>query len=383
MTERVNVLLLITELNVGGAERLLGQIAPRLSRQRYRVSVACLYGAGPVADDLRAAGVPVIDLGMRGKWDLRVIGRLLRLLREERVHILHAHLIHANLLGALVGRLARVPVVVATRHNVDIGGAWREWANRWLRGWRDAVVAVSDQVRWVEIERSGIDPARVILIRNGVPIEPFASPDPTATDRLRRKWKIPPTSPVIGTLARFDEQKGHVVLLEAMARVLQRRPRARALLVGEGPLRQAVEQKAHALGLSHAVVLTGLRRDVPQVLALLDLFVLPSLWEGLPVSVLEAMAAGRPVVATRVGGVPEAVEHGVTGLLVPPRDPRALAAAIIRLLEDAELRRSMGRAGRERVEQQFSIAATVRRTEALYERLLRQNGIGGDHDVWS
>ena len=372
MTSRANVLLLVTELNVGGAERVVEQIACGLSSDRYRVSVSCLYDPGPMAESIRAAGIPVTDLGMRGKWDARVAHRLCRLLRRERVHILHAHMIHANLLGSLVGRLAGVPVVITTRHNVNIGGALRETLNRWSRGWRDAVVAISAEVRDAELRRGGEDPSRLVLITNGIRVETFASPDRARSQHLREAWDIASDRAVIGTVSRFREQKGHRYLLEAMPSILDAMPGVQALLVGDGPLYAETKRMCEAMGLADAVTFTGIRAEVPEILALLDLFVLPSLWEGLPIALLEAMAAGKAVVATRVGGVPEVVVNGVTGLLVPPRDPGALADAVVRLLRDPELRRRMGEGGQERVRERFSVERMVRQTEDLYERRLTQ-----------
>jgi len=370
----VNVLLLVTELNVGGAERVVAQLASGLSRDRYRVSVACLYDPGPVADEIRSAGIPVFDLAMRGKWDVTVTGRFHRLLRHQRVDVLHSHLIHANLIAPFSGRLAGVPVVITTRHNVHIGPVWREWLNWCAKNGRDVAIAISEEVRATEVERSGAPPSSVVVIPNGISVDRFAAPDQAAVTKLRRTWGVGADGFVIGTLARFHEQKGHRYLLDAQRIMLDRAPHTKLLLVGEGVLFESVRERASHLGIADSVILPGVRHEVPEILALLDLFVLPSLWEGLPISILEAMAAGKPVVATRVGGVPEVVVDGETGLLVPPRDPEALAGAIARLLRDPQLRHRMGQAGQERVREHFSVEQMVRRTETLYEELLEEKG---------
>ncbi|MGC9398865.1 MAG: glycosyltransferase [Anaerolineae bacterium] len=375
MKERINVLLLITELNVGGAERIVAQLASRLPRDRYNVKVACLYDPEAVGADIRAAGIAVIHLDMRSKLDLRAPYRLFRLLREQNIHILHAHLFHANLLAATIGRLTRIPVIIATRHSVEIGGGHREWINRLVRSSHDAVVTVSREVYEAELRRSGTDPGKLVMIPGGVRLSDFDEIVQASPERLRDGWGIQPQSYLIGTVGRFVEPKGYPHLLDAMVRIQAHLPDVKALLVGDGVLRPAMEEKAHALGLSDSVIFTGIRRDVPEILALLDVFVLPSLWEGLPLALLEAMAAGLPVVATRVGGVPEVVVDGVTGLLVPPRDPHALADAILRLLRDPALRRRMGEAGRARVAAHFSVEQMVRKIEALYEQLLAQKGL--------
>jgi glycosyltransferase involved in cell wall biosynthesis len=375
MASRINVLLLITELNVGGAERVVEQIATGLlSKNRYRVLVACLYDAGPIADDITAAGVRVVDLGMRGKWDAWVVYRLFRLLRSEEIHVLHAHLFHANLLGVIAGKMAGVPVIVATRQSVDIGGRWREWINHWAMRLPDKVVAVSEEVRQAENLRSRTESSKIITIPNSVPFQVFDNVNQSKVSRLRRNWDFDNGIPVIGTVGRFVEPKGYPHLLDAMVRIQAHLPDVKVLLVGDGVLRRPMEEKAEALGLSDAVIFTGIRRDVPEILALLDVFVLPSLWEGLPIALLEAMAAGLPVVATRVGGVPEVVVDGVTGLLVPPRDPEALSEAILTLLQDPDLRQKMGQAGQDRVREYFSVERMVKRTENLYASLLKEKG---------
>ena len=374
MTKHVNLLLFITELNIGGAERIVEQLATRLPRDRYDVKVACLYAPEAVGADIRAAGIPVIHLDMRSKLDLRAPYRLFRLLREQNIHILHAHLFHANLLAATIGRLAQTPAIIATRHSVEMGGGHREWINRLVRSSRDAVVTVSREVYEAEARRSGIDPGKLVMIPGGVKISDFDEVDQVLVKRLRDEWGIQPESYLIGTVGRFVEPKGYIYLLDTLVRLRGQTSEVKALLVGGGALRPAMEEKAEALGLSDSVIFTGIRRDVPEILALLDVFVLPSLWEGLPIALLEAMAAGLPVVATRVGGVPEVVVDGVTGLLVPPRDPGALSEAVLTLLQAPDLRRKMGQAGQERVREHFSVERMVKQTEDLYVSLLKEKG---------
>jgi len=368
----VRIVYLITELNIGGAERALTRAVTRLSNSHYRASVACLYGAGTMADEIRAAGIPVIDLGARGKWDLRVAYRLFRLLRGREVQILHSYMFHADVLGRMAGKLARVPVIVSSRRNVEIGGQIRELVNRWTANLADRTIAVSDQVREVEIQRSGVDPSKVVTIYNGVDLEDFRGINPTKVKELKRQFSINMGTPVIGTIASLHKRKGHAYLIESLPLILKRFPKAKALLIGDGPLRESIRRKAEDLGLSNSVIFTGIRHDIPELLSALDVFVLPSLWEGMPNVILEAMATGNPVVATHVGGMPEEVEDSVTGLLVPPRDPEALAEAIIALLQDRERAETMGRAGRARVEKYFSVERMVHQTEALYEELIRE-----------
>jgi glycosyltransferase involved in cell wall biosynthesis len=281
---------------------------------------------------------------------------------------------HANLPGRVLGRLAGVPIIITSRRNENIGGAMRERFNRWTAHLDDRVVAVCELARQAEIERAGVAFEHVVTIYNGVDVTQFPVASVQATAQARRAIGMPFKVPLVGSVGRLHPQKGFSDLLTAFVQVRQRIPSAQLFVAGDGELREGLEAQARSLGMAEAVTFTGVRADVPKILAALDLFVLPSLWEGMPNAVLEAMAAGLPVVATAVGGTPEVVMDGVTGLLVPPQDPSALAQAIERLLRDPDLRRTMGRAGRRRVEQHFDVRETVRQVEDLYETLLREKG---------
>jgi glycosyltransferase involved in cell wall biosynthesis len=230
--------------------------------------------------------------------------------------------------------------------------------------------------RQVEIEQTGVSPEKVVTIYNGVDAENFSTSGTRTTGQVLQPFGIPTDVPLVGSVGRFRPQKGYADLLVAMKQVKENAPTARLLLVGDAELQADLEAKAMSLGLDEVVTFAGVRTDVPEILTALDVFVLASLWEGMPNAILEAMAAGLPVVATAVGGTPEVVVDGVTGLLVPPRDPTALAQAITRLLDDPDLRQRMGRAGRERVLQHFSVEQMVKRTQTLYEQLLDAKGLG-------
>jgi sugar transferase (PEP-CTERM/EpsH1 system associated) len=372
----IDIIYLITELHIGGAEKVLVHFLNELDRSRYRPRVVCLYGGnGPIAAELRAQDVPVIDLDMTAQWRVDAVWRLYRLLRAQRPAILHASLFHANLLGRIVGRLAGVPIIISCRQNVSIGARWREWVNRWTVGLDDRVIAVCELARRAEIERGRVAPEKVITIYNAV--DPARLADPAATTP-GAQVPVPASATgrrLIGTVCRFHPQKGLDQLIAAFAELCKRTPDVQLLLVGDGELRGQLETQVRRLGLADHVTFTGFRTDVPAILTELDLFVLPSLWEGLPLVLLEAMAAQLPVVATAVGGTPELVLDGETGLLVPPADPTALAAAMHFLLTQDALRREMGRRGRRRVEREFSATRAVAETTQLYEELLSEKGV--------
>lgn len=372
----ISVLHLITELNMGGAQQALFRLLSGLDRQQYRPTVACLdNGRGQAAQQISQLGIPVIDLGMQPKWRLDAVWRLHRLVREEKPVILHAWMIHANILGRIVGRLNRVPVVIISRRTQNLDGLGREWANRQLSGWSDATITVSECVRQVEIAQARIDPAKVITIHNGIDANQYQHIEMTVRDRIRRELKTPNEALVIASVGRLHPVKGFANLLTAMKSVHTRFPEVYLWLIGDGELRTTLEAQARQLGLDDVVVFTGTRLDVPEILTAVDIFTLASRVEGMPNAILEAMAAGLPVVATQVGGVPEIVVEGQTGLLVPPADDKVLAQALLTLIEDASLRRRLGLAGRQRVLEQFDIAVTRQKTVDLYGRLLQEKGI--------
>ncbi len=365
----IPVSYLITELSTGGAQNALLRLLARLDRNRFSPAVACLYnGDRAIAREIRALDVQVFDARMRHKADWTALLRLYRWVRQVGPTILHTSLFHANLPGRVLGRLAGVPIIVCSERTMAMESEWRYRLNRWTIGLVDRVTTVSANVRDFCISHIGLPGDKLVVIYNGVelPEEPVASPQKT-----RIALDLPPYKLVVGAVNRLDSVKGVAFLVQAFARV----EGAHLVVIGDGPERATLASLAENLGITNRVHWAGHRRNAAHLLPAFDLFVQPSLYEGLPNTTLEAMAVGLPVVATAVGGTPEAVVNGETGLLVPPRDPSALAQAITRLLQAPDLRRKMGQAGRERVVQLFSVERMVARTERLYAELLAEKGI--------
>jgi len=364
------VLYFITELNVGGAERSLARLLSDLDRGRFLPSVACLYGSdSPVADQIRALDIPVVDLGMSHKWRLDALGRLYRLLVDEHPAILHTSLFHANVPGRIVGRLAQVPIVISGERTMGMESRWRYGLNRMTHSLADRIVCVSPRVADFVVERIGVPRDKIVVIPNGVELTDFDHlPDRRAT---RASLGLPVDGLVLGTVSRLQPVKRLDVLLRALVWLGS----AQTVIVGYGPEERRLKALAEQLGLEKRVHFVGHQDDVRPWLATMDVFVLSSDWEGMPNAVLEAMACGLPVVATSVGGTPDVVVDGGTGLLVPPRDPLSLAEALRALAADPDRRRGMGMAGRQRVVLCFSAERMVERTRALYEELLDAKGI--------
>jgi glycosyltransferase involved in cell wall biosynthesis len=366
---RVRVVTLIDFLGrYGGAEHLALAIATRLDPERFDSTLCASRHADPESlERLSASGVKILPLGRQRKSDIWVWGRLFSFLRAHRVDVLHAHKFGSNVWGTLVGRAARVPVVLAHEHSWSYQGQpLRRVLDRDLiaRG-ADRLIAVSreDQRRMIEVE--GIARARTLFVPNGI-----APADSSGGHDVRAELGIAPTAPVIGSIGSLKPVKAFDVLLRAAAVLAQRRADIQVLIAGDGPDREALSALAHGLGLDGSVHLLGRRADVPDVLRALDVAVCCSNSEGSPLSVMEYMQAGLAVVATSVGGVPDLIEQGVHGLLVPPGDSAALAAALAELLEAPERARAMGDRGRERQRAEFDIDVLVRRLETLYLELL-------------
>lgn len=374
---QINILYIITGLEIGGAERLLVSVIRNLNREKYKIVVCFLKGKGPLANEIRGMGVKVLDMKMRARFDLSVILKLVRLIKRENIDLVHTHLIRADILGALAAKLAGVPIIISTRHSFS--GRWEECylvrkAYQVASNFMDKIITVSEAVKDRLAEWSGIKPDKMIVIHNGVDVGEYKIKDDGG--RRRDFFDVDAKVPLIGMVSRLVPCKGHKYFLEAAARVKKDISDARFLIVGgtmyyNERYKKELTRYAEYLGLNGGVLFTGIRRDIPQIMSCLDIFVLPSIIdEAFGRVVLEAMACGRPVIATNGGGIPEIVKDNETGMLVPPKDSDKLAQAIIALLEDKERAKRMGLAGRERVEQYFSLEKMVKKIEDLYGQLI-------------
>jgi glycosyltransferase involved in cell wall biosynthesis len=373
---RLRVLTLVDRLGTsGGGERLAAQITMRLDPGRFERTLCVTRW--PQTDvrreaieaavaELETAGVRFLPLERRGSADPRAWARLVRWLRRERIDVLHSHKFGSNAWGTVLGTIARVPVIVAHEHTWSFEGQpLRRFVDREvIARFSDAFVAVSqlDHRRMIEIER--IDPEDVLFVPNGIDALP-----PGDGERVRTELGIPADDPVVGTIAVMRPQKAVDVLVRAVGVLVREFPGLRTLVVGGGFEQPKIEALIAELGLGENVRLLGFRTDVADVLAAVDVAVTSSRFEGSPLSVMEYMDAGKPVVGTRVGGVPDLIEHGEHGLIVEPDDPEGLAGAVAELLREPERARRMGERGRERRRAEFDIALTAHRFEELYAQL--------------
>ena len=374
MRKPVRLLWLVDSLGHGGAEALVVTFARGLDRNQHRLFVACLSGAeGVNAERLRDAGVPVTDLGARNLRDVRAFRRLLALIREQHIELVHAHLTYSAIWSAVASRLTGVPAIASLHVSPDATRALQDSArhrlsttlrDRLLRfilnRWSRAVVMVSAALR-DEYRVRGLEARKLRVVHNGIELDRFRRPRMEARARLERELAIPAGVPIAATVAVLRPKKGIEVLLEAAREV----PRAYFLIIGDGPKREEWTTLARQLGVAERIRWAGFRTDVDELLAGCDLFVHPSLDDAFPTVLLEAMAAGLPVVASRVGGIPEIVTAGVTGELVPPGDAGALARAIRAVLESEDTMRLMREAALESASR-FSTSAWIDRLTAVY-----------------
>jgi glycosyltransferase involved in cell wall biosynthesis len=369
----LSVLYFTNEFTRGGAEEHILTLLRGLDRALFRPSLVCSPGlAGLLKADL-PVDVEVVPLSVRHPWQVGAALKLARIIRERRVDVLHSHLFYSSLFASPLGWLCRVPAVVETPHVREL------WRQGWLKSrygidrlagrFVDFYIAVSEANARYLVKQKGLPARKIVVILNGCDIEQF-EPDRAPSPDLRERLGFGPSDPVLMVIGRLEPQKGHRVLLEAMTAVLGRFPQARLVCVGDGALREALEHHARELGLTHTVRFVGRQSNMRDWLALAELTVLPSFYEGLPLVAIESLAAGRPVVATEVDGTPEVVVDGRTGLLVPPNDSGRLAEAICHLLGHEELRHRLGRAGRDWVRERFTHERQVRETQNLYLRAL-------------
>jgi glycosyltransferase involved in cell wall biosynthesis len=365
----LRILQVIDGMNIGGAEVLLVDLVRRLREAGHAVQVA--YSTpGPMSARLAEMGVTLTRLPRFARVDPVLLFRLMRLMRREKPDIVHTHLFKSDLHGRLAARLASVPVVISTAHNND------SWARRAPLGWlygctsrlADRLIAVSEEVREYQLRYTFIPPEKIVTIDNGVDMRRFDGKE-EAGRAVRAEFGIAPDAPLVGMIGRLTEQKDHATFLQAVGHIRAALPKTRFLVVGDGPLRENLIEQARSLKLDDAVIFAGLRSDIPAVMAALDVLVFSSRWEGLPVTLLEGMAAAKPVVSTAVGGVPGVVGEGESALLVPAGMASVLADAVVRVLRDPALAQKLSALARARVREKYSLDSMLDRTLALYEEL--------------
>lgn len=378
---RIKIVEMIDKPSLGGGQTAVLLLTRGLDPENFEVAVAS-EGPGPLAEEIRRAGLKYIPLSRCSRLSFRAVTEIAAILKAENADILHTHGGYAGLYGRLAARRSRTSVVVHTLHGIHylhfrnpvlrLASIRQE---RFLSRTTDALVLVceSDMARAKKNRLAA--PDKLTVIRNGLDLASVPdgreAPDAAGSGSGRELgWE--PGGPVVGTVARLHRQKGVIHLLRAAPRILEAVPGARIVVVGDGPLGRELRQRASALGLGGRLIFVGEREDARSLMSRFDVFVLPSLWEGLPFVLVEAAALARPIVATAVDGVPEVIDDGKTGVLVRPGDPGALAEAVVNLLTDKKRASDLAGAASDLVPPRFPLRRTIEQHQSLYLRLYRQ-----------
>ncbi|MCI0563980.1 MAG: glycosyltransferase [Nitrososphaera sp.] len=368
-----NVLHLIETSGPGGAEKMLISLAENLDRSRYR-SYACLLKDGWLKNQLQQLGIETILVPQFRSLDFRWLLRMSRLLKEWSIHVMHAHEFTMNVYGSVLSRMTQTPII-ATVHGTNY--YWVKWHRRLAYKFvsrQSVMVAVSEHLKRFLREHINVHPDDITVVRNGIDFHRFKVRNSACA--IRAELGINGDQPVIGTVGNLYAVKGQIYLLRACIKIAKTFPDFVLLIAGRGEQLCVLKEEARSLGILDNVKFLGFREDVPSLLQVMDVFVLPSVSEGLPLSILEAMALGKPVVASNVGGISEVVKEGTTGYLVPPKDPEALAEKIRPLLLNSRLADELGNSGRKRVLGSFTLDQMIQEYQSLYERGFKALGVG-------
>jgi len=382
----LNILLLITQMEAAGAQKAVLILARGLQQRGHIVTVVTMYDKRDYVPLFRQKyGVEIIDLEMKAPshasllqkpiYVLRGLARLWGLMRKRQFDVVQTFSHYSNIIGPMIACLAGVRTRVSSqRMSLKERPTWLLWLDRWIANsfLVDKMVSVSEGTRRFCIEVQRISPEKLITIRNSIDLDRFSPTaiDKTSVQHLRSGLGLSVHSHVVITVARLHPQKGHRFLIEAIPAIIEKFPDTQFLFGGEGELQESLHNYVKRLGIESHVHFLGMRQDIPELLALSDLFVLPSLWEGLPNAVLEAMAMGTPVVATAVDGCPEVIHDGQTGLLVPPGNSEALSQAICCLLGNPKLRLQLAHAAQSLVIENYSEEKNISAFEQLYTQLV-------------
>jgi glycosyltransferase involved in cell wall biosynthesis len=374
---KIKVLEMIDRSSLGGGQAALLALAAHLDKERFEILISARDG-GPLADEARRLGLRFLPVPFKKTFSLSMTRRIRRVLEENEIDILHTHGGIAGLLGRRASGKSKTPVVVHTLHGIH----YLHYRNKALRSLSirlerhlsrrtDAVIFVSE-ADLKEGERHKLAPGmKRILIKNGIDVSRFQETEIFEKAKKELKWRLKLSPPIVGTIARLHRQKGIVGLIRAAGQIHRGSPEAKIVVVGGGPLERTLRIEAQKLGLEGFFIMLGERTDARELLSLFDIFALPSLWEGLPLVLLEAAAMGKPIVATDIDGVREVIRNGETGLLVPPANPERLAEAILRLLQDRNLARRLGENAKATIPPSFTLSKMIDETEQLYLRLFR------------
>ncbi len=371
MKKRIKVLQIVKTLDVlGGAERMAYCIAKGLDKKRFNITVCSLKRfSSPILKEMEENDVKVYFIKNKKKLSMSFYNDLLSVIRTVKPDIIHTHNFYPNMYGRLLGKMMpRAKIAIHEHGTAYLKTRKERFIDKCLIGFTDMVLAVSMSVVNSLVDIEGIPPSKITLLPNGVDLNEF-NPANIHTNDIKKSLGIPSSSKIVGMVARLHKHKDHETLLYAMSDIIKNEPETTLVLVGDGPEKKKLQKLSEKLTISKNVIFTGYRKDVPELTSLFDIAVLSSKTEGFGISLLEAMAMEKPVVATSTGGTVDIVADGVNGFLVPPCDTASLKETIIKILKDESLARRFGLMGRRIVEEKFSMDKTIQNLEYIYETL--------------
>jgi glycosyltransferase involved in cell wall biosynthesis len=371
----LHVAHVISTLQTGGAEKMLANYLMASNRTRYRHTLLCLRDMGEFVPEVAASGVDTRRMPVKSRAMGPSLWRFRRWLIDNQVDVVHTHMFFPAMWGRMAAILAGVPAIITTEHGKELWKKpWHVTIDRVLARFTDRHIAVSQDGLDIRLHRENIRPDKITLLPNGVPIPPRSSHDDSSRN-IREEFGITDNLPLVGTVGRVVEAKGYPLLVEALHSAAAAGQPFRWLQIGDGPQLEEIKSLTVRHGVDQFVTHAGRRTDIPSLLSGLDIYVMCSVREGLPVALLEAMAAGCRIVVTDVGGMPDTIEHERHGLVVPSENPEALRAGIERLLANPTIASDMGEAAYQRVLAEFSIESIAARIESIYDECLLAKGI--------
>ncbi|PID58126.1 hypothetical protein CSB45_05415 [candidate division KSB3 bacterium] len=365
-----------TFAKIGGTQKILLDFLRHASHEKYDYSLCVLLEHDVLNEEVSLLGLENTSLHMRGYWDLTAWWKLYCFAKPRHFDLIRTYGLKADIIGRLVRKLLGIPVHITSVRSTD---PWRKWYHVLLdsltSSCTDLYLSNSEAGRIAVCRRERVPEAKTFTIPNGIDLTRFnpLSIDENRVKAMKACWGIGPSTKTIGIVANLCRMKGHDQLIDALPQIQSRFPDLKCLCAGTDFLNGKIQQYARRRSSEQAVIFSGFQKDIPEILALIDIFVLPSLWEGMPTAILEAMAMKTPVIASAVGGIPELLEHGKSALLIPPAEPDALAEAVLSLLDNPEFSNELAENAYQRVHKHFSLDAMVSQTEALYERLIDQH----------
>jgi sugar transferase (PEP-CTERM/EpsH1 system associated) len=369
MPAQRRIMQVVHSLDFGGLEKMVIDLSDELEKNGYRSIICCMDKNGAMIEQAKNKGLKVLAIGRKAGVDYLLPLKLANLIKTEKIEIVHTHNMGPMLYGTLGAWIARVPAV-HTKHDRENKITSKVlWSAAWSMN--KSVIMISEDARKEFLKHTFVEPAKVRVIRNGINVAAFAAP--VDVQSKRNSLGIQPSEIVLGTVARLSKEKDQCTLIDAFAQINKIIPQTKLLIVGEGAMRDKLEDHAKERRILDNVMFLGSRTDVAEILAVLDVFVLTSLTEGISISLLEAMASGKPVIVTSVGGNPEVVTGGIDGILVPPKDAVKIAEAAVSLLTNSGLMQKMGQMARTHVRERFDLCQMVKQYEELYHSCFKSN----------